>query len=410
MIAAYRGGRSALSLCQQWGVSGTWLYSKFAEWGVETRTQARVRQMKQTDALGVRRAVDLPNIPEATAPGAGDDAVLEWRVRRAAGAAWPGTAVGIGPRISLRVRRVVAEEGVLFAKTGTETGREAACLRWMARQEIRAARLVHHSPPTGVLFTGAVPGPSLGSYLLAAPARTADLLRAALAEAGLLGRADEPLPVSITHADVPAGLRSAFLARMPAWRRLAVVGRIGPVRRRLLTCLIDAAAPLAGTEELGPERHLHHGQLTPSHVRGVLDAPVLLSPLLRYAPDDDDLVQLVAHVLLLAARHRDGNVRDRIVTGVEEVAMDRARQVGRCSRDAGHLWVDGLVTRCLMEVAIHTTIGLTTREPSVRDDAEFIRQTTRIVEFISRTVRAHRTSGPARAWEAILAQTREAHL
>jgi hypothetical protein len=211
----------------------------------------------------------------------------------------------------------------------------------------------------GVIFTEAVPGPTLADLLLTVPGETRELMTRTLDELRPLHR-----PGAARRLD-PAGtigersIAGTFLRKFDGAAGAAYVDQLGAERldlaaRKELTELVRASVTrLHGLRMLlpgVPGTTLAYGDLKPEHVvfpDGPDGRPVLLDPGLLRASPMVDLAKLMSRtVLVLVARRPHPVTTGRILDGLALLALARA---GYLSARGRRPWTRRLLTLWLMD-------------------------------------------------------------
>ncbi|MGW3971241.1 phosphotransferase [Streptomyces ardesiacus] len=314
------------------------------------------------------------------------------QIHRSAAAIWPGKPVTLAqhvPSVTGYVHRVRVADRTLYAKTSLLGVSLVSLLRgkcgdWasvreeqqqyvqrsdslLKREALQLRVLAGLGGPRvcpwagtrdGVIFTEAVPGPTLGDLLIAQPGEASNLVGRCLAElrplhrpgvARELGRAGVISERSIdgTFLRKFAGKdAAAYVVELGAeqWRGESdMVAELVQVSVRRLLALRETLPGTAGTS-------LAYGDLKPEHVLypdGPDGRPVLLDPgLLRASPMVDVAKLLSRTVLLLAGRRIAPADARLILDGLATVARAQARHLSLSDRRS---WLRHVLVLWLMD-------------------------------------------------------------
>lgn len=312
------------------------------------------------------------------------------RISRAAVQVWPGHSVSLGdhvPSVTGYVRRACVGGRDVFAKDSilglslvsvlrgvagdramvhaaqaayatspvSLLAREAAQLRTLDAAGIRVGQCAGYA--AGVLFTEPVTGPTLADLITKDPARTCDLLTAAVA--ALQGLQHPRVVAQVDAAPIPersinGTFRRKFngvsgrlyierlgLDRLDERTRRGVAAVIGVVVARLLKLRL--------TPPTGPTV-IVYGDLKPEHVLfpdGLAEAPVFIDPGLARGSAHHDAAKLVSRTFLalVAAPHLDGPLS----TVVDGIAAFVAGQMRSLRGPLRVLWLRRLLVTWLMD-------------------------------------------------------------
>ncbi|MGA5202835.1 hypothetical protein [Streptomyces variegatus] len=323
------------------------------------------------------------------------------RIHQAAAALWPGEPVLLDahvPSVTGYVHRARVGERTLYAKTSILGVSLVSLLRgtcgtWpTVLQEQReyeqrpdgllvreAAQLRILSGPAGpqvcpvagiqdgVIFTEAVPGPTLADLLLVMPERTHELMEQPLAELRPLHRPGAARRLDPGGAIGERSIAGTFLRKFngAAAEYVDDLGaeRCDPDTRGAVVELVRASvARLHGLRMTLPApvgTSLAYGDLKPEHVvfpDGPDCRPVLLDPgLLRGSPMVD-LAKLMSRTVLVLVAHRPHpTVTRQILDGLALLTLSRAGNLGVRERRP---WLRHLLTLWLMDTLNITTTYL----------------------------------------------------
>ncbi|MFE5597601.1 hypothetical protein ACFQ8O_00140 [Streptomyces coelicoflavus] len=345
--------------------------------------------------------IDAHAAPASTRPTVAEVFVhAAARIHQAAAGIWPGESVLLDahvPSVTGYVHRARVGDRVLYAKTSILGVSLVSLLRgthgsWpmvaeaqrayeqrpdglLVREAAQLRALAGLGGPQvcpvvgirdGVIFTEAVPGPTLAELLLAMPARTRELMERPLAELQPLHR-----PRSATRLD-PAGaigersIAGTFLRKFDGAAGAAYVDQLGAERCPPGTCeevteLVRASVHrLHGLRMTLPSAvgtTLAYGDLKPEHVvfpDGPDGRPVLLDPGLLRASPMVDVAKLMSRTVLVLVAHRPApEVTRQILDDLALLALARCGHLGPRERRG---WVRHLLTLWLMDtVNIVTT-------------------------------------------------------
>jgi hypothetical protein len=324
------------------------------------------------------------------------------RIHEAAAGIWPGEAVVLDqhvPSVTGYVHRVRVGERTLYAKTSflgvslvsllrgargpwpvvrkAQTDYEQRPDGLLVREAAQLRALAGLGGPqvcqvigmrSGVIFTEAVPGPTLAELLLDRPGRTRELLERPLLELQPLHR-----PGAASRLEPAGGMQDrsiarTFLRKFDGSAGAQYVEQLGlerlerPTRERAVE-LVGASVrrlhelrmmlpPVSGTT-------LAYGDLKPEHVvfpDGADGRPVLLDPGLLQASPMVDVAKLLSRTVLFLVAHRPGpgTVR-QVLDGLAVFAMARA---GHLSVQERRAWMRQLLTLWLLDTVNITTTYL----------------------------------------------------
>ncbi|MFD8391049.1 phosphotransferase [Streptomyces sp. NPDC059680] len=312
------------------------------------------------------------------------------RIHRAAAGLWPGEPLTLGdhvPSVTGYVHRVHVGGRAVFAKDSILGLSLVSVLRGMAgdRERVRAAQAAYATSPGsllareaaqlraldaagvqvgrcagyagGVLFTEPVTGPTLADLITKDPARTCDLLTAAVT--ALDGLQRPPVAAQVDAAPIPersidGTFRRKFngvsgrvyverlgLDRLDERTRRGVAAVVGVVVARLLKLRL--------TPPVGPTV-IVYGDLKPEHILwpdGPAEAPVFIDPGLARGPAHHDAAKLVSRTFLalIAAPHLDGPAAT-VVDGIAAFVDGQTRTLRGPVRG---LWLRRLLVTWLMD-------------------------------------------------------------
>ncbi|MGW3201926.1 phosphotransferase [Streptomyces sp. NPDC001118] len=341
------------------------------------------------------------------------------RIHRAAAALWPGEPLTLGdhvPSVTGYVHRahvggldVFAKDSILglslvsalrgaagdrdkvraaqaayATSPGSLLAREAAQLRALDAAGVQVGRCAGYAD--GVLFTEPVTGPTLADLIAKEPARTCDLLTAAVTALDGLQRPQVAAQVDaapIPERSIDGTFRRKFngvsgrlyverlgLDRLEERTRQGVAAVVGVVVARLLKLRL--------TPPIGPTV-IVYGDLKPEHILwpdGPAEAPVFIDPGLARGPAHHDTAKLVSRTFLalIAAPHLDGPAA-AVVDGIAAFVDGHTRTLRGPMRG---LWLRRLLVTWLMDtvnilstyLTAPATLPLPEHAQSVLDQAE----------------------------------------
>ncbi len=311
------------------------------------------------------------------------------RIRRAACDLWPGQTLTLGehvPSITGYVHRATVEGRTLYAKDSilglslvsvlrglagdwdavraaqaayvtspaSLLSREAAQLRTLEAAGVRAARCSGYA--AGVLFTEPVTGPTLADLIAKDPARTRDLLTAAVT--GLEGLQHPAVAAQVDAAPIPErSIDGTFRRKFNGVSGRLYVERLGADRldertRRGVVAVVGVVVArllkLRLTPPTGPTV-IVYGDLKPEHVLfpdGPSEAPVFIDPGLARGPAHHDAAKLVSRTFLdlLGAPPLDNPAA--VVDGIAAFVADQTRALRGTLRG---LWLRRLLVTWQMD-------------------------------------------------------------
>ncbi|MFI0765684.1 phosphotransferase [Streptomyces sp. NPDC021218] len=254
------------------------------------------------------------------------------------------------------------DQAVYVRRQDSLTKRETAQLRFLAMLgRPRACRALGSS--RGVLFTEAVPGPSLAELLLQRPQDSAELLAAPLRELHRLH-----LPAAQYGPGTPAPIRersiaSTFKRKFHGPSGQAFLDQLGEQRcapeerDRLVELLRQTVARLRRFRSPTlPSNHVvTFGDLKPEHVYlpGPGEQPVFIDPGLQPGRACVDTAKLISRTALLLIAARPGDQTGRKITGGIDAVLHA--QLARLSSRA---WEAGL--RELLVLWLMDTVNIVT--------------------------------------------------
>ncbi|MEU1409838.1 phosphotransferase, partial [Streptomyces sp. NPDC005728] len=312
------------------------------------------------------------------------------RIIRAAADLWPNEPLTLGdhvPSVTGYVRRAHAGGRDLFAKNSvlglslvsvlrgvagdwgsvhaaqaayatspaSLLAREAAQLRTLDAAGVQVGRCAGYA--AGVLFTEPVTGPTLADLIAKDPARTGDLLTAAVT--ALHGLQHPRVVAQVDAAPIPErSIDGTFRRKFNGVSGRLYVERLGLDRldertRRgaaaVLGVVVARLLKLRLTPPTGPTV-IVYGDLKPEHVLfpdGPTEAPVFIDPGLARGPAHHDAAKLVSRTFLalVAAPHLDGPV----ATVVDGIAAFVAGQMRTLRGPLRVLWLRRLIVTWLMD-------------------------------------------------------------
>jgi hypothetical protein len=314
------------------------------------------------------------------------------RIHQAAAGLWPGEPVLLDahvPSVTGYVHRARVGERTLYAKTsflgvslvsllrGTR-GSWPTVLREQGEYEQRpdgllvreAAHLRILSGPSGpqvcpvvgiqdgVIFTEAIPGPTLADLLLVMPERTRELMERPLVELRPLHRPGAARRLDPAGAIGERSIAGTFLRKFNG-AAAEYVDDLGAERCEQRTREAVAELVRASVHRLHELRMtlpsvagttLAYGDLKPEHVvfpAGPDCRPVLLDPGLLRASPMVDLAKLMSRTVLVLVAHRPHpTVTRQILDGLALLALSRAGHLGVRERRP---WTRNLLTLWLMD-------------------------------------------------------------
>lgn len=323
------------------------------------------------------------------------------RIHQAAAALWPGESVLLDshvPSVTGYVHRAVVGDRTLYAKTsflgvslvsllrgahgswatvceeqrayerrpGGLIMREVGQLRVLSGSAgPRVCRVVGNRD--GVLFTEAVPGPTLADLLLAMPERARELLELPLAALRHLHRPGAARRLDPGGVIGERSITGTFLRKFngAAAEYVEDLGaeRCAPETSAAVAELVRASVHrLHGLRMLLPGvvgTTLAYGDLKPEHVvfpDGPDGRPVLLDPGMLRASPMVDLAKLMSRTVLVLVAHRPHPTVTRLILdGVEALARSRAAHLPARERRP---WLRHLLTLWLMDTLNITTTYL----------------------------------------------------
>ena len=322
--------------------------------------------------------------PPAARQGPPVAALLEWaadQVRQAAGAEWPGADVRLlehVPSVTGYVQRVDVSGRTLYAKLSILGASLVSVLRGVhgSWEEVQQRQRAYAEQPDGlmqreaahlrlladiglprvaplaglrggVLFTEAVPGPSMAERLTRKPGEVCGMLEAACGALSRLHAQDPALlgSAQTTERSIPATFARKFTgAGGGIYLRQIGTQQISQAHQRTLVVLLRAAvAHLARYEAPDGRTTVVYGDLKPEHVITAEDGSlVLLDPGLRLAGEVEDLARLVSRTVLLAVATMSAAEAAGVIDGVDQFVSDRswlAAQPGGWFRSVVALWL-----------------------------------------------------------------------
>ncbi|WP_051828620.1 phosphotransferase [Streptomyces bicolor] len=341
------------------------------------------------------------------------------RIRRAAADLWPDEPLTLGdhvPSVTGYVRRVGVGGRDLFAKDSvlglslvsvlhglagdrdrvratqaayatspaSLLAREAAQLRTLDAAGVRVGHCAGYA--SGVLFTEPVTGPTLADLITKEPARTLDLLTAAVT--GLEGLQHPRVVCQVDAAPIPErSIDGTFRRKFNGVSGRIYIGRLGLDRLDERTC--QGVAAVVGTvvarllklrlaPPIGPTV-IVYGDLKPEHVLfpdGPGEAPVFIDPGLARGPAHHDVAKLVsrAFLMLIAAPPVDAPA-SAVVDGIAAFVADQTRALrgtlrGRWLRRLLVTWLMDTVNILSTYLTAPTELPLPEHAQTVFDQAE----------------------------------------
>jgi hypothetical protein len=280
--------------------------------------------------------------------------------------------------------RVRAAQAAYATSPGSLLAREAAQLRALDAAGVRVGRCAGYAD--GVLFTEPVTGPTLADLITKEPARTCDLLTAAVTALDGLQRPQVAAQVDaapIPERSIDGTFRRKFngvsgrlyierlgLDRLEERTRQGVAAVVGVVVARLLKLRLT---PPIGTTVIV------YGDLKPEHILwpdGPAEAPVFIDPGLGRGLAHHDTAKLVSRTFLalIAAPHLDGPA----ATMVDGIAAFMDGQTRTLRGPMRGLWLRRLLVTWLMDtvnilstyLTAPATLPLPEHAQSVLDRAE----------------------------------------
>ncbi|MFJ1607082.1 hypothetical protein ACIOHS_27470 [Streptomyces sp. NPDC088253] len=347
--------------------------------------------------IGVYAAPDLarPTVAEVFVHAAA-------RIHRAAAEIWPGDPVFLDqhvPSVTGYVHRVRVADRTLYAKTSFLGISLVSLLRgtrgsWavvrqaqqdyeqrpdglLAREAAQLRALAGLGGPqvcsvvgmrSGVIFTEAVPGPTLTELLLDRPGQTGELLERPLLELQPLHRPGAARRLEPAGVMEERSIAGTFLRKFDGAASAQYVEQLGVERVERLTreqvvelvrVSVRRLHGLRMTLPSVPGTTLAYGDLKPEHVvfpEGPDGRPVLLDPGLLQASPMIDVAKLLSRTVLFLVAHRPDPVTVRqILDGLAVLAVARA---GHLSAKERRAWVRHLLTLWLMDTLNITTTYL----------------------------------------------------
>lgn len=321
------------------------------------------------------------------------------RIHQAAAGLWPDEPVVLDqhvPSVTGYVHRARVGDRTLYAKTSLLGVSLVSLLRGTRGPwpQVRAAQAVYARQPDGllvreaaqlralaaldgprvcavagihdgVIFTEAVPGPSLGELLLAHPGDAGELLEAVLAELRPLHRPGAARRLDPAGVIAERDIAGTFRRKFDGPAGAAYVDQLGAERRpgrseevaELVRVCVRRLHGLGATLPAPVGTTLVYGDLKPEHVMfpdGLGGRPVLLDPGLLRASPMVDVAKVLSRAVLLLAVRRPGSADARLVVdGLAHVVRSRA---GHLSIRERREWLRNLLTLWLMDtVNIVTT-------------------------------------------------------
>ncbi|MEU3897661.1 hypothetical protein [Streptomyces sp. NPDC045251] len=314
------------------------------------------------------------------------------RIHQAAAGIWPGDPVLLDaqvPSVTGYVHRARVGDRTLYAKTSILGVSLVSLLRgrcgpWptvcraqqeytqrsdglLAREAAQLGILAGLDGPRvckvvgirdGVIFTEAIPGPTLADLLLARPGEARELLERPFAELRPLHRPGAAHRLDPAGAIGERSIGGTFRRKFEGPDGAAYIGQLGterwPGHREEVAGLVRAAVQrllvLRATLPSAVGTTLAYGDLKPEHVLfpdGPEGRPVFLDPgLLRASPMADVAKLLSRTVLLLAARCPAPETTRLVVDGLALVVRARAAHLSVRERRA---WLRHLLILWLMD-------------------------------------------------------------
>ncbi|WP_019061661.1 phosphotransferase [Streptomyces prunicolor] len=289
--------------------------------------------------------------------------------------------------------------------------REAGQLRTLDAAGVRVARCAGYA--AGVLFTEPVTGPTLADLITKDPARTGDLLKAAVT--GLSGLQHPTVMAQVDAAPIPErSIDGTFRRKFNGVSGRLYIGRLGVDRlderarqgvAAVVGVVVARLLKLRLAPPIGP-RVIVYGDLKPEHVYfpdGPEERPVFIDPGLARGPAHHDVAKLVSRTFLtlIAAPPVDAPA----CAVVDGIAAFVTEQTSALRGPLRGLWLRRLLVTWLMDtVNILTTYLAAPAALPLPEHAQAVIDQTRAVCTILDQISAQLAAGtdPDAAWRLAL--------